>query len=480
MLESPPVPANNCVSPEGDDMEQAMRAWLLIIILLAPAGARAQEPNETDITAHFTGEQLAELQQKAFRLIQATRDLGDWEQQYVYVLDAVERVFERNDWESESDLFALEIFRDVSQIPPWDPMARFERAIEMVGDRYLLDEDQMASLQNHIIQTNVGLFTKHADRIMEYAIDAIETRAAGEPFTPEQIARWTELAEPVFLDARKSANELVRDFGKELDPEQRELLQRDMDAANRRMNDMERMATRWKRGEWDPHDWGMEDDPIQNPGGRNEAEAAEVPGAAATRRPGARRAAPAAREESTETATEAAAAEPPPSDPRRADPTTTRQASEDDPWAQYVRDFIKRYDLDSEQQQRAWIYHRDAKERDAVFARRFERRAEPLREKAADDERARVTLERRTEEHRAEHERLFEQLKERLERLPTRAQRRSAEGPTQMATGTGELRISLIITRMELTSPPGVSRRSSTRSMSPVRAACSTSSRRSA
>ena len=397
-----------------------MRAWLIMLPLLGSAVAPAQEPNDADLGGRFSSEQLAELQQKAMRLIQATQDLGDWNEHYTYMLDAVERVFERNHWESESDLFALEVVREVGEIPPWDALARFDKAIEMVGDRYLLDEGQMASLQGHFIRANVDLFARHADRIMDYAIDAIETRAAGEPFTPEQIARWTELAEPVFLDARRSVNEIAKEFGQELDPEQRELLQRDVDAANRRMGDMERLAQRWKRGEWDPHDWGMEDDPIQNRGTRVAQPADETEpdtGSGEPPQPRTRPPTPPDREEVKTPVAESPARQQAP----------TRPSTDNDPWAQYVRDFIKKYDLNDEQQQRAWLYYRDAKERDAVFARRYERRTQPLREKVDDDERARAALKRRTEEHSAERDRLFGQLKRRLERLPTRAQRKNAQ-----------------------------------------------------
>lgn len=386
-----------------------MRAWLIVGLLLGPVAAWAQEPNEPGQQPAQSGaDRMQVLQEKALRLIRATQSLGDWDEHYEYILDATDRVFERNGWDSESDFFSLEMVREVGKIPPWRTFERFDKALGMIGDRYLLDDDQLAVLQSKVLQMNLDLFSRHSDRIMEYAMEAIETRSAGEPFTPEQIARWTELAEPVFLDVRRAMNEGTQEFMKELDPEQRELMQRDLDAANRRLLDVDRMAQRWKKGEWDPHDWGMEDDPIQNPGAlrqsSSEAEIEPEPGTA------------------SEPEAAATQAESRPSVPELEPPA-------DDAWAKYVRAFIRKYHLNAEQQQRAWLVYRDSKERDEVFLKRYDRQMKSLREKAAADpgEARQAAVRDRTEQREREVKRLFGQLKRRLERLPTRAQRKGAE-----------------------------------------------------
>jgi hypothetical protein len=262
---------------------------------------------------------------------------------------------------------------------------------------------------------NVDLFSRHADRIMEYATEAILTRAADEPFTPEQVARWVELAEPVMKDARQSVNEAAKVFMEKLDPEQRELLQRDLAAADGRMLDIEHMAQKWKRGEWEPRDWGMEEDPIQMQG---------MPAAAS---PIANE--PSVRHEESEGSVQPAPHETPEPNPARDEQVaSTILPKADDEWARYVRAFIRKYHLNHEQQQRAWLIYHDAKERDDVFERRFKRQTEALRSQATDakSERAQAALRERTERHQLERERLFNQLKRRLQRLPTRAQRKNA------------------------------------------------------
>ena len=399
-----------------------MRTWLVVGLLLSQTAALGQDPNRPEQEGEgVPAGRMRALQEKAMKLIRGTRELGNWDEQYEYMIDATERVFERAGWDGESDLFSLEMIREVDSIPPWAMRERYDKVLEMVGDRYLLDEGQLASLENHFTRVNIELFSQHSDRIMQYALEAIQTRAAGEPFTSEQVARWVTLAEPVFKDARRKMNESAKQFTEELDVEQRELFDRDLNAANRRMIDIDRMGQKWKRGEWDPHDWGMEDDPIQNRAARppRASEAAE----------------PAARSDRREVPREPRQPPPPlvaePEKPpkERTSPAHRPQRQNEDAWAKYVREFIEKYELNDEQQQRAWLFYQDSKERDEVFERRFARQTKAMRAKgeAASDERTRAALRKQTEKHRLEKERLFNQLKRRLERLPTRAQRRNAE-----------------------------------------------------
>ncbi len=107
--------------------------------------------------------------------------------------------------------------------------------------------------------------------------------------------------------------------------------------------------------------------------------------------------------------------------------TPAEQASAspaDDDWARYTREFIVRYRLNEQQQERAWRFYRTARERRDATMQRLERIA---------SEAARAGAERRVTEARQrmerDHARLFEGLKADLERLPTRSQRRATEQP---------------------------------------------------
>jgi polyhydroxyalkanoate synthesis regulator phasin len=97
----------------------------------------------------------------------------------------------------------------------------------------------------------------------------------------------------------------------------------------------------------------------------------------------------------------------------------------DDEWACYVRAFIARYHLTDDQQRQAWRFYqiyRDARDRAEKSASRLER-------DFGDQDDPQAQARRKSVRERAERDRkrLFERLKARLEKLPTRAQRRDAK-----------------------------------------------------
>lgn len=411
----------------------AMLACLSPLTLRAQSAGEEQQPDES-------------IWQKANRLTQAFQRLGPWEEHHGYMIDAMEKVFVQNGWTSESDVFALELSADIDSFPPWDYQSRFNALATAIGDRYLLSEEQQQAAAQIFARESVGLFMRHSDRIMDYSLDMLKTRAAGEAITPEQVARWVTLAEPVMNDARDRMNVVVKDFGRELDPEQRELLQRDLEAANRRLHDMDRMAVKWKRGEWSPDDWGLEDDPIQLEG---EIRLMEQGGPDLRAKEGAADDADAAAENagaSTDPSQRDAASERQPSDrrprpsgqaagggsptdqPGRERPAIAPAADEHE-WARYVREFIRRYDLNEAQQNRAWAIYKDVRAYGERIEERVDKAVADLRQRqaATQDADARAKLDQQVASANQPLERIFEQMKRRLDRLPTRSQREEAQ-----------------------------------------------------
>ena len=379
------------------------------------------------------------VMQNVEKLLSSFEGLSDWDTHYALMMDSLEKVYARNGWESESDAFSLSTAREVSAIPPWFPQQRFDKAVEIISDRYLLDDRQEKLLRETMIREASGVFMRNSGRIVQYAVEAIQTRAAGQPFTPEQVARWVELADPVFDDARQRANEAAKGLATELDPDQRGLLLTDLAAANRRMDDIHKMSRRWARGEWQPSDWGMEEDPIQLGGATHSKRAGGASSGQAQRQPSAN-------VTPRERPPEATSARRRPSELRRrsalpptskappagkGQPKQARAETQEDnsPWAQYVRRFIQKYRLDDGQQTRAWKVYRDVSIRADSYRKRYGERIETARRRAraSSDEAAKSKLRAVEAEQAAALERLFEQLKRRLDRLPTRTQRRGAE-----------------------------------------------------
>ena len=99
-----------------------------------------------------------------------------------------------------------------------------------------------------------------------------------------------------------------------------------------------------------------------------------------------------------------------------------------DAWTQYVENFIKQYQLNGEQQDSARRFLKKAQEdRDSYLRRNADRLAAAqlrLRQAKTDGERARA--QEAVTKHSRPVKRMFQQLKDRLSRLPTRKQRLAA------------------------------------------------------
>jgi len=397
-------------------MKGLVFAILMLGVARAP-GQPAEPPREP--TA---------LEQATQQLLRLLRDKDSSEAAHTMILD-LPRVYARNGWTSEPDQFSLDLIREADALPPWQFEQQFNVLTGRLADRYLLDERQQRVLHDLLERESNTFIGQHVGQLIPVVVEALQTRLAGEPYTPEQVARWTEATTPVAVDARRRLQAASAEFMGVLDPQQRELVQTDLDAANRRIDRVQELRETWRRGEWDPADWGLEEDPIQRE--------AELPDRAPQRLQGR------AGQRSDASAPENGTL--PGAEGRRLPRPTTSPAEDGDPWARYVRDFIRRYGLDEAQQQRAWIIFRSARERRNFHEQRYAQRiAQCRRELAASGG---EVLQRRLGElektQATTREIIFEELKRRLERLPTRAQRRTTAGSEEQKTSEPPVRTEL-------------------------------------
>ena len=327
-----------------------------------------------------------------------------WQEQAEYATAAVERVFERQGWDSESDAFSLDLIRKVQAIPPWRAREQFDAVTGGLSERYALDEEQETYLHGLLVRETTQLFGRHALELLPLMGEALQMRFAGEPFTTEQVTRWTRTLDPVFYDLRARLDEASLEFLDQLEPGQQERVARDLLAANRRLDRVEELGAQWWHGEWAPADWGLDTDPIQQ-GLRPPRPDSDDAGPPEVRRP-------ARAERSVDSSSV----------------MTTQPSTDTDAWARYVRAFIVHYSLGEAQQQRAWIIYERARGQRDLQRRRYDRRIE--RHEAAlaktDDENVRKQLTGLEESWRKTSELIFDTLKRRLDRLLTRAQRARA------------------------------------------------------
>jgi len=402
-------------------MHVTLRYVGLLVALAACGAARAQEMERDDAALPRGGSNSG--LGAVLRLMRSTQQLGDWDEHHGYLMDSLARVYERQGWNSEADAFSFELADAVERVPPWDLPGRFDLFMTMIGDRYLLDDEQEQWLRQRLMRDATGLLQRQAGQVMQYMPEIIATRAAGEAITPEQVARWAESAGPVIADAQATMRKAAEDFARQLDPQQRDILEGDLAAADRRIDGVRAMLPGWRAGRWSEADWGLDGDPIQAhglPAERSRDSQKPAHDAVDARGEGA----------TTETDGQAAAAEPGrrPGE-RRARVGGGGHSADDDPWAVHVRAVIAKYRLNEDQQQHAWrVYRSAAGQRDRMTRRSggADRPSEgsPTSRPAGVEGREAPGGTAAS----ARLQRLFEALKVRLERIPTRAQRAGSAG----------------------------------------------------
>ncbi|HUW81849.1 MAG TPA: hypothetical protein VMZ31_03500 [Phycisphaerae bacterium] len=298
-------------------------------------------------------EWLSNLQE----LIRDAQQLGPWQQNRDLILEANRNLWRQEGWTTESDRFAQQAIEKLTNFPPGQIDERFDAFCDVMAERYSLDAQQRQTLYAIATRDGWASFLRHARPLLPIVREVIATRAAGEPFTAEQVARWCKIVEPMARDMRRQLDKSSAEFARSLRPEQRGRFDRDLVATRRRVDQQMTMMRQWQKGTWRPQDWGLQNDPIHAAAIQDVAQAK----AATTRNVPA-----------------------------------PAQGDADD-WTVYVTNFIVRYGLDDDQQVTA----------------------QSILEEVRDRAQGRT-------DHEATAE-LFEELKRRLDAIPTQAQRRGAD-----------------------------------------------------
>jgi hypothetical protein len=312
-------------------------------------------------------------------VIRGLQSLGPWAKQAELIQSMSRNVFDEYSWDAEEDHFAEQLVDRVVQIPPWQVMDRFHLAMDIIAERYELDEKQKARIGQRALWRSAHFAVNHAPAMLQLAEQILGARLEGRPFTQEEVARWSQLMEPLLREGQTEFARFCRDVEPLLEERQRELLARDHAADDRRTEQILAKLNDWKRGQWRPEDWGLQDDPLHR--GWSPQIQSEVDSMPNERgRP-------------------------------RIDETQCAPTNED-AWGLYVRRFIRVYRLDQEQQNLAWAVLHDVRSRAAAH------RA------AAEQERGGLSHNARLDRL---YENLFVELKDRLSRILTPRQIKLAQ-----------------------------------------------------
>jgi len=199
--------------------------------------------------------QMEQLQKDA-------EQVGSWDKQYLIIEDATDNIFQKHGWDSEEDRYARELVRNVGRISPWKPQERSKAFMDNLQVRYSLTQDQRDLLNTEMQREAMSVGLKHLKDTLPVAMDVIRTRAKGNPFTAEQVQRWSRKLKPLMDDSLGAVERVTSRLEKTMTQEQREKLDADMKALLKRHHDMEKEVEKWQAGNWNPTDWGLQNDPI--------------------------------------------------------------------------------------------------------------------------------------------------------------------------------------------------------------------------
>jgi len=231
---------------------------MILPLALACAWASAQERSP--------GHSLANGLEKLQTIAETIQRAGPWEDQMWWVDRSIERVWEKNRWNEESDRFALQTTREVAKIPPWQFMQRFDHFTQAVGDRYSLSEEQRARLKGLMLREVAGMALKHAPLIARQVQEQLELKleapdeAGRMRFIRENVARWMRESEPVYHDFFEVAERMSASFGEMLNADQKQIYQRDLKTFERLLKYNEHLRNESLAGRFEPEDWGLQRD----------------------------------------------------------------------------------------------------------------------------------------------------------------------------------------------------------------------------
>ncbi len=337
-----------------------------------------------------------------------------------------------------------------------DNYARF------VARKYNLTDEQYEFTAELIRERAYDFLDKHEDELRSLMDRLFEVRSGGE-MTQQELIEWGKQVLPIYNEAKKIIVESNNEWREILTPEQRKIHDKDLELMYKSFETTEEQLNRIVSGQ-------MTVDEFRNPrrsrsvarrprngrrmaGQPGGAGAAEKPPQAAgsgeprvIREPVRPVPPPSAAAGRAEQAG-GGAARPPVREPmqpkqrRPVRPRATRSTAGsgkdfESQWDKYVEDFIAKYKLDSAQQQKARTILKECKDQAHRYLKgkkgsieRLDKLAEQLK-KSKDKDKAKklAEIEAQKRKLREPIDRIFErQLKPRLERLPTRAQRKAAE-----------------------------------------------------
>jgi hypothetical protein len=264
----------------------------------------------------------------------------------------------------------------------WNPQVMIENSVKQATARYGLTPEQ-EQLARRMTTDGVNAFLdKHETEIRSLVRDAIQARISGTPPTAAQVQEWAMRASPLFDEAKQEILKGNQQFRESLNDEQKKTFDTDQKVLQQQITSSKEKLDSWTKGKFNPEtDWNT---------------------------------------------------------PPRPRPTATgpvRPAL--DRWDLYVRGFISRFKLDPAQTSQAEAILMDSKNRatEYYFSRKpeIEAASQHVKDVLADSNRREQIVEarKRVEDLNKPIDTLYAEMQQRLNRIPTEAQRKANEAEVQ-------------------------------------------------
>lgn len=304
-----------------------------------------------------------------------------------------------------------------------------DRITEEMSERYQFDEEQLENTRRLLKENFPKFLSENRAELQTLMNQFMEAQLHDQPPAVEEVSDWARRALPLISKFGDMVNNTTVQMREYMTEEQKITLEGEMAAFNTGLKFAGNKLGVWSDGGYNPElEWP------RSPGSRQrrkeeerrmqaEAEAARQQAIAqASGQPVETAAVPAP----------AGAPQPPPAAKPAAPPA--KPAAPADEWTKYVEDFIKRYQLDEAQRNQAHKHLEAAKlERSKYLLKNsanLDRVDKALKEARTDEERTKAKAD--ADKLRAPINRYFQQLKDKLEKIPSQSQRtraaRQAEG----------------------------------------------------
>jgi len=138
----------------------------------------------------------------------------------------------------------------------WNPEMMINRSVQQASRRYNLTPEQ-EEVARKLTTDGVNAFLdKHESELRSLIGEALRARMSGQPPTAEEVKKWTERAAPLFEEAKKAILEGNRQFREVLTDEQKKGFDADQKLIEQQFAATGEMFERWKKGDFDPvNDW---------------------------------------------------------------------------------------------------------------------------------------------------------------------------------------------------------------------------------